>query len=218
MTRYTSGSEATGSSRPVEGAAPARIAEEVQHDVAHPGQARANSSLVVNGIGRDERPVIEQSAADDILPRHKSPIARIQAVVPIVAHHEVHAGRDHEVAIDDVVGRVDGPGVCGAAGLRIWRLGRKLVKKLSMVFRCRGGGVGLCLRHPIPDHDAIAQMDVVSGHADEALDEKDVLRLAIGIHRIEAGSEDRLDENNDVAVLAARDSAPAASNSRAAQG
>jgi len=73
VNQYTSGSEARGSSREVEGAAPARFREEVQNDMAHPSQARADSSLFVNRVRRDERPVIEERPADDILPGHKPP-------------------------------------------------------------------------------------------------------------------------------------------------
>src|ERR1700722_15184151 len=97
-----------------------------------------------------------------------------------------------------MIGKVYCPTFGGATGLRVWRLGRKLVEKLSMVFWRNGVGIGLCLRHPIQDHDAVAQMDMVAGQTDEALDENGVLRLAISIHLIEAGLEDRLVEDDNV--------------------
>ena len=55
-------------------------------------------------------------------------------------------------------------------------------------------------------------MDVVAWNADEALDEKEVLRLAVGV-QFRLGR--RLDEDDDVAVAAARGSEPAASTLRA---
>src|SRR5580692_7611185 len=99
-----------------------------------------------------------------------------------------------------MVGNIDCPALGGAAWLRVGRHGGKLVEKLTMVFRRGRIGVRLWLRDAVEDHDAVAQMDVVTRHPDEALHESGVYRLAIGIHRIEAGLEDRLDEADNVAA------------------
>ena len=55
----------------------------------------------------------------------------------------------------------------------------------------------LVLRHAVEDDDAVVQVDVVAGHADETLDEEEVLGLALGV---KLGLGDRLDENDDVAA------------------
>ena len=52
-------------------------------------------------LGSVERPVVEERPADDVFSRNKSPIARIETVVPVVAHHEIFAGGNHQVAILD---------------------------------------------------------------------------------------------------------------------
>ena len=60
-----------------------------------------------------------------------------------------------------------------------------------------GCGVRLGLGHAVEDNDAVAQMDVVAGHADEALDQEEVLGLAVGVR---LGLGDGLDEDDDVAA------------------
>ena len=80
-----------------------------------------------------------------------------------------------------MVGEIDGPAFSCAARLRVGRDGGKLVEKFLVIFRRGGLGVRVGLRDSIEDDDAITQVDVVAGHADEPLDEKKVLRLAVGV-------------------------------------
>ena len=44
-----------------------------------------------------EWPVDKCSLADDILARHKAPLARIRAIAAIIAHHEVSIGRNDAI-------------------------------------------------------------------------------------------------------------------------
>ena len=119
--------------------------------------------------------------------------------MPVVAHHEVHAGRNNQIAVDDMVGKIDGPAFGGAAWLRIGRNRGKLVEKLLVVFRRCGLRVRLRLwSHSVEDHDAIAKMDMVAGYANQPFDQEEVLRLAVSIQfRLGNG----LDKDDDVAAL-----------------
>src|SRR5580692_11839124 len=98
--------------------APARIAEEVQRHVAHPGHGVANAGLFVLILRCFERPVIEQGPADDIRSGYKAPVARVQAVVPVIAHHEEHARRNYEIAILNEAGKLDSPSLGSSIGPR----------------------------------------------------------------------------------------------------
>src|SRR5580698_8407229 len=91
-----------GSTNQVQRPLPPRIAHKVQHYVPHPRQAVANSCLLILVFRCLERPVIKQRPVYDVLSWHKTPVARIQAVVPVVAHHEIVPRRNYQVAIHDV--------------------------------------------------------------------------------------------------------------------
>src|SRR5580658_2298349 len=99
-----------------------------------------------------------------------------------------------------MIGKIDCPAFGGAPWLRVGWHRRKFVEKILIIIGRGGLSVWLWLRDAVENHDAVAQMDVVTRHPDEALDESGVYRLAIGIHRIEAGLEDRLDEDDNVAA------------------
>src|SRR5580658_1935937 len=98
------------SAHQMQGPRPARIREEMQRHVSHPCQSFAQACLVHLVVWGLERPIVKQRTPHDVLPGHKTPIARIQAAVPVVAHHEVHPRRDNQVLILNVVRKVNGPG------------------------------------------------------------------------------------------------------------
>ena len=87
----------------VESAFPTRVWEEMHKYVADPRELVTDSCLFKLSISGLERPIVEQRTANYVGARHEAPVARVQAVVPVVAHHEVHAGRNHQVAIVDIV-------------------------------------------------------------------------------------------------------------------
>src|SRR5208283_4559516 len=93
----------------VEGAAPARLGEEVGEDVAYEGEAVGERGLVHLVGGGLEGPVDEHGTADDVRARDEAPVAAVERLGAVVAHGEDGSGRDDEVAIDDVVGQVEGP-------------------------------------------------------------------------------------------------------------
>src|ERR1700723_2780283 len=98
------------SPRSMKGPLPARVGEEVENDVAHPGKVVRQAGLKLLVLGRHKGPVVEQRAAKNVFPRNKAPKTRVGTVVAVIAHHEVVAGWDDQIAIDDVVGDIDGPG------------------------------------------------------------------------------------------------------------
>ena len=62
-----------------------------------------------------------------------------------------------------------------------------------MIFRRCRLGVRLVLRHAVEDHDAVAQMDMVAGHADQPLHQGQILGISIRI-QVRHG----LDEDHNV--------------------
>src|SRR5579875_1326092 len=75
----------------VESAFPPRIWKEMHQNVAEPRELVTDSCLFTLSFSGLDRPIVEQRTANHVGARHEAPIARVQAVVPVVAHHEVHA-------------------------------------------------------------------------------------------------------------------------------
>ena len=86
----------------VESAFPSRILEEMHQNVAHPCELVTESCLFKLSICGLERPIVEERPANYVGAWHEAPVAGVQAVVPVIAHHEVHAGWNHQVAILDI--------------------------------------------------------------------------------------------------------------------
>lgn len=101
-TKSKSGSYNFGSMNNVESAFPARVWEEMHQNVADPRELVTESCLFKLSICGLERPIVEERPANDVGAWHEAPVPRVQAVVPVVAHHEVHAGWNHQVAIMDI--------------------------------------------------------------------------------------------------------------------
>jgi len=182
----------------VQRALPARVGEEVKRHVRDPCHVVADTGFVVLMLGRYEGPVVEQRPAHDVLAWNKTPVARIEAVVAIVAHHEELAGWDDEVAIHDMIREVVGPSV-RSAGIRVAvsyrRNGRKFVQKGSEIRLGSGLSVRIWVFLAIDVNDAIVKMNMVAGHSDKPLYQKEDCRLAITVDG--AG----LDKHDDVAAL-----------------
>src|SRR5580658_4524398 len=111
-TKIKSGSYNFGSTNNVESPSPARVWEEMHQNVADPRELATDSCLFKFSISGLERPIVEQRTANYVGARHEAPVARVQAVVPVVAHHEIHAGWNHQVAVLDITRETHGPQLC----------------------------------------------------------------------------------------------------------
>ena len=183
----------------VEGAGPAGVGDEVNHDVDHEANAVTEAGLIHLVRWGLEGPVDEQGAAEDVLTRDKAPETAVGALGAVVPHGEDHAGRDDEVVALDVVGKVKGPDseMAGARlfldpgeiGWEIVAVGNNGVVGISVVI-VGLDGLGFVLGDAVEVDDAVAEMDAVPREADGTLDQDEVGLLGIG-----------LEEDDDVATV-----------------
>src|ERR1700722_14693607 len=129
----------------MEGALPACLVEDVDEDVAHEAETFADG-LLVDLVGRGFKgPVDEHGAAYDVLARNKSPKTAVEALGAVVTHGEDFAGRDDEVTVNDVFGKIVSPTrwdlVVGAGGDggKVVSIGVECVLRIGIV----GGHAGL---------------------------------------------------------------------------
>ena len=157
---------------------PACLVEDVEEDVAHEADALADALLVDLVGGGFEGPVDEHGTAYDVFAGNEAPETAVEAFGAVVAHGEDFAGRNDEVAVDDVVGEFVGPAggdlIVGAGrdGGKVVAIGVEGV--LGVVVGGGHAGLGLVLRDAVEVDDAVAEMDAVAGNADGALDEEEV--------------------------------------------
>ncbi len=168
--------------------------------MAHPCDFGADAGLLELAVGGLEGPVVEERAAYDVFTRDEAPEAGVGGVVTVIAHHEVLAGGDDKITVDDVRVDLGGP-LLGfvVAGLgNDWKRG-ELVEELLIRGECGGVAVGFRerLRLAVNVDDTVMQMDVVAGDADEALNQGKILP------RVGAGNIvcHRLPEDDDVIAL-----------------
>src|SRR6266478_8601703 len=157
---------------------PACLVEDVEEDVAHEADAVADALLVDLVGGGFKGPVNEHGAAYDVFSGNESPETAVEAFGAVVAHGEDLAGRHDEVAVDDVGGELVGP-ACGDLIVGAGRDGGKVVAigvegVLGVVVGGGHAGLGLVLRDTVEVDDAVAEMEVIAGDADGALDEEEV--------------------------------------------
>src|SRR5579859_436320 len=104
----------------MEGPLPAGLVEDVDDDMPHEADALADALFVDLVGGGLEGPVDEHGAAYDVFAGDEAPVAAVERLGAVVAHGEDLAGGHDEVAVDDVAGKLVGPGggdaVVGAGG------------------------------------------------------------------------------------------------------
>src|SRR5579863_1040587 len=132
--KIKSGSNNFDSTNDVESAFPACVWEEMHQNVADPRELVTDSCLFKLPVRGLERPIVEKRTANYVSARHEAPVARVQAAVPVVAHHEIHAGRNHQVAVLDITREAHGPRLC-CPGHPGWRYCGEIVEKLVEVIR-----------------------------------------------------------------------------------
>src|SRR6185437_17145874 len=105
----------------LQGTAPAGVRDEANHDVGHPRELIADAGLVVFAVRRFEGPVVEQRPPHNVLARHESPVTGVEGIVAVVAHHEVPARRNDEIAVVHIMLKFDGPCLRRGSGPRLRR-------------------------------------------------------------------------------------------------
>ena len=139
----------------------------MQRHMTHPGHGVPDSGLFVLVFGGDKRPVVEQRAAQNVCPWNKTPVARVEAVMPVVAHHEELAGRNDQIAILEWLGKSTDQASVAAGCVRAAR--RENRRGIRVIVRGGGLGEGLVLRNAVDVDDPVVEMDVIAGDADEPL-------------------------------------------------
>jgi hypothetical protein len=178
----------------MEGSFPAGLVEDMDEDVAHEADALAYALLFDLVGGCFEGPVDEHGAAYDVFAGDEAPEAAIEAFGTVVAHGEDASGGDDEIVALDEAGKIVGPtggdlvaGRRGNAG-EVVAIGVEGVLRVAVVFGF--ASVGLVLRDAVEVDDAVAQVEVVAGDADDALDEVEIRGFGVG-----------LEEDDDVAAF-----------------
>jgi hypothetical protein len=115
-----------------------------------------------------EREVDEQRFADDGLARDEAPVTAVFAVVAVVAHDEVVAGRDDEVAVVDEAAHADPPVRVdlGVGALEAGEVVAEIVGRRGAV-----DGVGFGEGVAVDEYLAGMETEAVAGQADDALNQ-----------------------------------------------
>ncbi len=162
----------------MERAAPAGFAEEVNDDVADEADALADG-LLVDLVGWGFKgPVDEHGAANDVFAWDEAPETTVEALGAVVSHGEDLTGRDDEVAILNSAGKLVGP-ACGDLVVGARGDGGKVVAVglegvLGVVVRDGHASEGFVLGDSVEVDDSVAEVDLVAGDADGALDEEEI--------------------------------------------
>ncbi len=174
----------------LEGSAPAgEVDEGVELAVARAagvgGFGGLGEAAALVGFVGLEGEVDDEGFADDGFAGNEAPIAAVFAVVAIVAEDEVVAGGDDELVVFDEGAHADPPvGVyLGVGGLEAGEVVAEVVGRAGAV-----DGVGLGEGTTADVDTAFAETEVVSGEADDALDEVE-------------GGVDGVVEDDDVAAV-----------------
>ena len=131
------------------------------------------------------RPIDQQGAPNDIFPRHEAPIAAVEALIAIVAQHEIVALRNNQFAVLDQFSHLQPPpplqprdGIVSAG---------KLVPKYVMRQRAVTN-VRFRQRSAVHVHSPVDQAYAISRHSHHAL------------HEVFAGMN-RIVENDDISAV-----------------
>src|SRR3984957_20504517 len=87
---------------------PARDLQHMRHRVRDVVELAAQRRCRI-AVPGSYRPVNQQRPSDDILARHKAPIAAVFAVVAVVSHHEVVSLWNNQLAIFDELTHLEPP-------------------------------------------------------------------------------------------------------------
>src|ERR1022692_4902787 len=155
------------STPPVEHAGPASLIKEVEQDVEHPLNAISETLPFVLIARGDERPVDEHGPSDDVLARHETPIAGIEADVAVVAHGEEAARRHYQVAVLQVRGHGEAPLRGYVFVIADRHAGKIIAVAVVITF---ADDVGLIEAFSVAVHRSVLEMNPVAGDAHDAFD------------------------------------------------
>ena len=132
------------------------------------GDGLLGKGAITVGVVLLEGEVNEERFADDGLARNKSPVAAVFAVVAVVAHDEVVAGGDDEVAVFNEGAHANPP---VRVDLRVSAL--EAGEVVAEVVGRRGAvdSVGLGKEAAVDEDAAGAETEMIAGKADDPLDE-----------------------------------------------
>src|SRR5215472_9782199 len=125
-----------------------------------------------------------QRTTHDIVPWDKAPVAAVRALIAVIAHDKVASGGHFQLAIAHKSGHLVAPRAIGAA--RVGSRGKVIAEGVAVTPTV--DHILLLDRLSIHVHHLVAQMEVVSWHGDDTLDE---------VHR----RLNRITKNNDIATL-----------------
>ncbi len=118
--------------------------------------------------------------------------------MPVVAHHEVLARWNNQLAVGgNVIVKIDGPLFWNEiAGLGNRSYGGKLIEKVRVILVRRRLRVGLTLSHAVDKHDAVAQVNVIAANADQPLHQdqetgRSRFRIRVGDRLVENATSPR---------------------------
>src|SRR5581483_7708674 len=128
-------------------------------------------------VQRLHRPVDQQRPADDVFPRHESPIAAVLAVIAVVTHHKIAALRNDELAILDQLAHLQPPLAFHAVNHRHIGAGKIIPEQIAR--RLDEPHVRFNQRFAVDVDRLVHHTQAFSGHADHPLYE-----MLLGIHGI----------------------------------
>src|SRR3984893_2395742 len=116
-----------------------------------------------------ERPVYEHRPSDYIFLGNKAPIAGVVTHVAVIAHGKITGRRYDNVIALNILGQKLLPVGKEAVVIRRWH-GREIIAIIVRRFIAIVDDVRFIQLFPIAKHHAIAQMNTISGYADNPLD------------------------------------------------
>src|SRR5579862_3758427 len=156
----------------VEHAGPARLVKEVNDDINQPAQAVSDCLALIFVSRRNERPVDEHGAANDVFEGHKAPIAAVQAHVAVVPHRKDAVRRNHQIAVLDEGGKLGAPLRCDVLEVADGSVGEVVAIVQVVAFT---DDVRLIQPLAVAIHRAILEVNAISGESNHPL------------HNVEAG-------------------------------
>src|SRR5271166_3829409 len=158
-----------------ESAVPARDLKDVSDGVRHVIQPARDRSRGVP-VPVLHRPVNDQRSSNNVFLRHESPIAAVQAVVAVVAHHEVVSFRNNELAVHHQLLHLQPPLPLEPSRGDV-HSGKVIA--IQVVEGLDESHVGLVESLAVDQDSFVHHPKVVSRHADHALHE-----VLLRVHRI----------------------------------